>query len=154
MMNGVSQQQHVHIVIIGAGLTGLIFAQALRKYNLSEHATHSPIRITFEIFERDPCAFYRGGGWSLTIHWALTDLGNILPQDIMSRFHECLVNRDATEKGIPGNFQYLNLLTGKPVEAWPIPLGAASRVAREKLLALLMTDLDIQVGLKDHRFLQ
>ena len=134
------------MLIVGAGLTGLTFAQALRKFNLSEHALHSPVRITFEIFERDPHAFYRGGGWSLTIHWALTDLSNILPQDIMSKFSECLVNRDAEEKGIPGNFQYLNLLTGKPQEAWPIPLGAASRVAREKLLALLMTDLNIQAG--------
>jgi hypothetical protein len=141
-MNGVSQQQHVHVLIVGAAPTGLIFAQALRKFNLSEHALHSPVRITFDIFERDPYAFYRGGGWSLTIHWALTDLSNILPQDIMSKFNECLLNRDAAEKGVPGNFQYLNLLTGKPQEARPIPHGAASLVAREKLLALLMTDLD------------
>ena len=69
----------------------------------------------------------------------------MLPGDIISRFQECLVNPEAVEKGIPGNFQYLNLLTGGKQEAWPIPLGAASRVAREKLMALLMEGLDIQV---------
>lgn len=135
----------VHIIIVGAGLTGLILAQALRNFSQSHAASLSLTRYTFSIYERDPHAFARGGGWSLTIHWALTDLRSMLPSDIISRFHECLVNPEAAEKGIPGNFQYLNLLTGGKQEAWPIPLGAASRVAREKLMALLMEGLDIQV---------
>jgi len=131
-----------HVIIIGAGLTGLILAQALR--NINHKHPESP-RFTFGLYERDSHAFARGGGWSLTIHWALTDLRNVLPMEIIERFDECLVNPEAAEKKDPGNFQFLDLKTVEKQHVWPIPLGAASRVAREKLMALLMEGLDIQV---------
>lgn len=147
------EQKHIHILIIGAGLTGLILAQALRKLQhlaslnttSTSTTTPPPPLITYEIFERDPRAFFRGGGWSLTIHWALTDLQNLLPDEIMQNFETCLVNRDAAAAGQAGNFQFLNLCTGEIVEAWPIPRGAASRVSREKILELLMRGVDVRV---------
>lgn len=147
------EQKHIHILIIGAGLTGLILAQALRKLqhlaslnNNKNTTTPPPPLITYEIFERDPRAFFRGGGWSLTIHWALTDLKNLLPDEIMQNFETCLVNRDAAAAGQAGNFQFLNLCTSERVEAWPIPRGAASRVSREKILELLMRGVEVRVG--------
>lgn len=145
------EQKHIHILIIGAGLTGLILAQALRKLQHlaslnTNNTTPPPPLITYEIFERDPRAFFRGGGWSLTIHWALTDLQNLLPDEIMQNFESCLVNRDAAAAGQAGNFQFLNLITGERVEAWPIPRGAASRVSRERILELLMRGVDVRVG--------
>lgn len=144
------EQKHIHILIIGAGLTGLILAQALRKLqhlaSLNNNNTLPPPLITYEIFERDPRAFFRGGGWSLTIHWALTDLQNLLPDEIMQNFESCLVNRDAAAAGQAGNFQFLNLCTSEIVEAWPIPRGAASRVSREKILELLMRGVEVRVG--------
>lgn len=147
------EQNHIHILIIGAGLTGLILAQALRKLqhlaslnsNNNNNTTPPPPLITYEIFERDPRAFFRGGGWSLTIHWALTDLQNLLPDEIMQNFESCLVNRDAAAAGQAGNFQFLNLRTSERVEAWPIPREAASRVSREKILELLMRGVDVRV---------
>lgn len=142
------EQKHIHILIIGAGLTGLILAQALRKLQhlaSLNNTTPPPPLITYEIFERDPRAFFRGGGWSLTIHWALTDLQNLLPDEIMQNFETCLVNRDAAAAGQAGNFQFLNLCTGERVEAWPIPRGAASRVSRERILELLMRGVDVRV---------
>lgn len=141
-------QKHVHVLIVGAGLTGLILAQGLRKFNASPAAATHQIQYTYTIYERDPYAFARGGGWSLTIHWALTDLRNILPDDILAGFHDCLVNPHAAEQGIAGNFQYLNLRTAEQVAAWPIPVGAASRVSREKIIALLMTGLDIRYSMQ------
>lgn len=144
------EQKHIHILIIGAGLTGLILAQALRKLqnlaSLNNNTTPPPPLITYEIFERDPRAFFRGGGWSLTIHWALTDLQNLLPDEIMQNFETCLVNRDAAAAGQAGNFQFLNLCTKEIVEAWPIPRGAASRVSRERILELLMRGVEVRVG--------
>lgn len=144
------EQKHIHILIIGAGLTGLILAQALRKLQHlaslnSNNTTPPPPLITYEIFERDPRAFFRGGGWSLTIHWALTDLQNLLPDEIMQNFETCLVNRDAAAAGQAGNFQFLNLITSEIVEKWPIPRGAASRVSRERILELLMRGVDVRV---------
>ncbi|KAL9530298.1 putative FAD-dependent monooxygenase [Sphaerulina musiva] len=144
------EQKHIHILIIGAGLTGLILAQALRKLqhlaslNTTSSSSPPPPLITYEIFERDPRAFFRGGGWSLTIHWALTDLQNLLPDEIMQNFETCLVNRDAAAAGQAGNFQFLNLCTSEIVEAWPIPRGAASRVSRERILELLMRGVDVR----------
>jgi hypothetical protein len=141
--NGVSNaSKPKHVIIIGAGLTGLILAQALR--NVNNKCPESP-RFTFDVYERDSHAFARGGGWSLTIHWALTDLRNVLPVEILDRFDECLVNPEAAEKNNPGVFQFLNLKTAEKQHLWPIPLGAASRVSREKLIALLMDGLDIHV---------
>lgn len=148
------EQKNIHILIIGAGLTGLILAQALRKLqhlaslnsNNTTTTTPPPPLITYEIFERDPRAFFRGGGWSLTIHWALTDLQNLLPDEIMQNFETCLVNRDAAAAGQAGNFQFLNLCTKEIVEAWPIPRGAASRVSRERILELLMRGVDVRVS--------
>lgn len=153
------EQKHIHILIIGAGLTGLILAQALRKLqhlaslnNNNNTTTPPPPLITYEIFERDPRAFFRGGGWSLTIHWALTDLQNLLPDEIMQNFETCLVNRDAAAAGQAGNFQFLNLCTSEIVEAWPIPRGAASRVSRERILELLMRGVDVRVGFLSYFF--
>lgn len=46
-----------HIIIIGAGLGGLMLAQALRKRGIS-----------FEIFERDEHENARQQGWALGLH--------------------------------------------------------------------------------------
>jgi hypothetical protein len=54
------------------------------------------------------------------------------------------VNPDAAEKDFLGNFQFLNLLTGEQVEAWPIPSGVSSRASREKIISLLLGGLDVQ----------
>lgn len=142
---GSAGKKTYHILIVGAGLTGLILAQALRNFNNSAAAALSSTRYTYEIYERDSHAFARGGGWSLTIHWALTDLRNMLSEDIVSRISECLVNPEAVEKSLPGIFQFLNLVTGEQIEAWPIPSGVASRVSREKIISLLLEGLDVQV---------
>lgn len=46
-----------HILIVGAGIGGLVLAQVLRKNNVS-----------FEIFERDRDAHDRLQGWSIALH--------------------------------------------------------------------------------------
>ncbi|KAL4913243.1 hypothetical protein BDW62DRAFT_205760 [Aspergillus aurantiobrunneus] len=75
------QPKQTHIIIIVAGLTGLLLAQGLRKLNAILEAQGLPARYTFSIDERDKSSFYRRGGFSLTIHWALQQLYDILPQD-------------------------------------------------------------------------
>jgi 2-polyprenyl-6-methoxyphenol hydroxylase-like FAD-dependent oxidoreductase len=46
-----------HVLIVGAGLGGLLLAQSLRKRG-----------IDFEIFERDAHADARQQGWALGVH--------------------------------------------------------------------------------------
>ncbi|KAM0700249.1 hypothetical protein Q7P35_011969 [Cladosporium inversicolor] len=119
------------VIIVGAGVSGLTLAQACRK----EH-------IPYRIFERDDSATHRSAGWGLTIHWALPTFKALLPDDLVSRLPECYVNRGAVEAGEKGSFTFFNLSTGEP--QWQVPAAERIRVSREKLRALLLTDLDVE----------
>lgn len=46
-----------HVVIVGAGLGGLLLAQTLRKQEIS-----------FEIYDRDASPTARYQGWAIAIH--------------------------------------------------------------------------------------
>ncbi|ETS75270.1 hypothetical protein PFICI_12214 [Pestalotiopsis fici W106-1] len=60
-----------HVLIIGAGLGGLLLAQALRKR-----------QINFEIFERDAHANARQQGWALGLHSILNDIQAHVPDEL------------------------------------------------------------------------
>ena len=49
---------HPKVLIVGAGLGGLVLAQALRRYGIS-----------FEIFERDHDQLSRSQGWAILLQW-------------------------------------------------------------------------------------
>ncbi|KAK3324860.1 hypothetical protein B0H66DRAFT_105494 [Apodospora peruviana] len=137
-------QQNVHVLIIGGGITGLILAQGLRKFNASPAAATYPIKYTFTVYERDPDVFYRGGGYSLSFHWSLPFLEDAVPQDIVDGIPGCLCNPHGEETGQLGKFQYLNLHTAVPkVVVERRSISRIARVSREKLLKLLMTGIDM-----------
>lgn len=119
-----------HVIIIGAGITGLLLAQALKTRNIS-----------FEIYERDPDADARGQGWGLAVHWALDSLRSLLPEHVRERLPEAYVD-PTLEEGC-GRFPLFRLDSG---ERWYENLSEKRvRVSRERLRALLMSGLDIQV---------
>ena len=138
-------KNQIHVLIIGAGLTGLLLAQGLRKLNAALESRGQPARYTFSIFERDESAFYRGGGFSLTIHWALQQLYDILPEELSARIFDCVGNPAAIENGHMGSFIYLNLRTGHPAFRTSLPPGwKGARMSRIKFLQLLMTGVNVQ----------
>ena len=98
------KKKQTHILIIGAGLTGLLLAQGLRKLNAALELQGQPAKYTFSIYERDEAAFYRGGGFSLTIHWALQQLYDILPEELSAHIFDCVGNPAAIEKGQMGSW--------------------------------------------------
>ncbi|KAM5465017.1 hypothetical protein MauCBS54593_006650 [Microsporum audouinii] len=120
-----------HVLIIGAGITGLVLAQALRKHG-----------VPFSIFERDPDPLYRGKGWGLTIHWSLDAFLQLLPEDLIDRLPETYVDPEAVAKGENGNFLLFDLRTGEM--KWKVPPAKRLRVSRERLRRLLMDGIDIQ----------
>ncbi|KAL7621329.1 hypothetical protein AAE478_008650 [Parahypoxylon ruwenzoriense] len=63
-----------HILIVGAGLGGLLLAQILRKN-----------KISFEIFERDESDNIRVQGWAIGLHTMLDELDASIPDDMPSR---------------------------------------------------------------------
>ena len=140
-------QKHVHILIVGAGLTGLVLAQGISKFNASPAAATYPVRYSYSIFERDSGPLARGGGYSLTFHWGLPFLEEALPQERAKRIMDCLCNPHAAETGQSGSFQYLNMRTAKP--KFSIPANTmlqvrSARVSREKLMRLLLEDIHVE----------
>jgi 2-polyprenyl-6-methoxyphenol hydroxylase-like FAD-dependent oxidoreductase len=131
-----------HILIVGAGITGLLLAQSLRKRQSSSPSLPTP---QFSLFERDPTPSFRGAGWGLTIHWALDDFVKLLPQYLVDRLPETFVDPEAVERGETGNFLLYDLQTGE--EKYRVPPNKRIRVSRERLRALLMDGLDVQVRL-------
>ncbi|OQE96497.1 hypothetical protein PENNAL_c0001G03148 [Penicillium nalgiovense] len=117
----------------------------LRKLNAKLKAQGQAVQFTYSIHERDESAFYRGGGFSLTIHWALQQLYDILPEELSARIFECVGNPEAIKNGHMGSFTFLNLRTGNPAFQTSLPQGwKGARMSRVRFLELLMTDLDIQ----------
>lgn len=125
-----NQTDPPHVLIIGAGITGLVLAQALRSQG-----------VRFTIYERDPDPSYRGRGWGLTIHWALDTLLLLLPQNIIDRLPETYVNPVAVAVG---EFPFFNLRSGE--RRWQLPSRTRIRVRREGLRKLLMEGIDVKVS--------
>jgi 2-polyprenyl-6-methoxyphenol hydroxylase-like FAD-dependent oxidoreductase len=123
------------ILIIGAGVSGLLLAQHLRKTGLP-----------FRIFERDADLNTRGLGWGLTLHWSLPALRSLLPEELVERLPEAYVDRAAVEQGRPSTFPFYDLSTGELKAKTPNASESQRiRVTRDRLRQLLATDLDIQV---------
>lgn len=67
-----ASKPYPHVLIVGAGLSGLTLAQILRKNGVS-----------YEIFERDKSAEARAQGWAIALHGpVLADLQQHMPDDI------------------------------------------------------------------------
>lgn len=61
----------MHVLIVGAGIGGLVLAQSLRKQGVS-----------YEIFDRDVDKKARFQGWAISIHTIIDQLISILPSDM------------------------------------------------------------------------
>lgn len=133
--------QAQRVLIIGAGITGLILGQALKRQN-----------VPYIIFERDATVSARGRGWGLTIHWSLDTLKALLPQHIVERLPEAYVDPEASKKGENGNFLLFDLRSGET--RWKVPPNARIRVSRERLRSLLLNGLDVHVRPVDHCYRQ
>ena len=120
------------VLIIGAGVTGLVLAQALKQHN-----------IDFEIFERDPDPYHRGKGWALYFHWILDDFLSLLPQHLVHRLPETYVDPAATARGETGRFTFFDLSTGEA--KWQVPPTKRLRLSREKLRRLLLDGINVKV---------
>ena len=123
------------ILIVGAGISGLVLAQALRQRG-----------VPFTLFERDASPAARGAdvGWGLTIHWALPLLRELVPEPVQTMFADCLVNRAATERGEKGSFTFFDLSTGEAKARSPAK--ERIRVSRERFKGALIEGLDVKVS--------
>jgi 2-polyprenyl-6-methoxyphenol hydroxylase-like FAD-dependent oxidoreductase len=124
------------VIIIGAGVSGLLLAQRLRRDG-----------VAFEIYEREPDMAYRGAGWGLTLHWSLPALQSLLPPDLFARLPESYVDQAAVERGDVSRFPFFDLRTGELKASTPkAPASERMRVTRGRLRRLLATDIDVRWG--------
>lgn len=136
MANSSTVKQPLPVIIIGAGISGLLLAQQLRK-------SQTP----YKIFERDGNFSTRGVGWGLTLHWSLPALRELLPQELFNQIRDTYVDRAAVERGESSTFPFFDLSTGEKRYSSPKAIESQRiRVTREKLRRLLATGIDIQVG--------
>jgi len=123
------------ILIIGAGISGLLLAQHLGRS-----------KIPFLVFERDLDLTTRGVGWGLTLHWSLPALRALLPPHLFARLPEAYVDRAAVGRGEISTFPFFDLASGERKFSTPTaPETERVRVTRKGLRRLLREGIDIQV---------
>ncbi|KAM0265650.1 hypothetical protein ACHAQJ_000084 [Trichoderma viride] len=131
------------ILIIGAGVSGLLLAQHLKREG-----------IAYRIFERDADLVTRGVGWGLTLHWSLAALQNLLPPSLAERIcDEASVDRWADRRGELSRFPFFDLDSGELKTQTPGAVKSARiRVTRERLRRLLAEGIDIEWEKTLHKF--
>ncbi|GAB1195902.1 hypothetical protein APSETT444_005167 [Aspergillus pseudonomiae] len=123
--------EHLPVLIVGAGISGLILAQYLKTQG-----------VPFQIFERDSAVDARSGGWGLTLHWALPALRQLLPEEIVAQLPETYVNKEAAARGDTGRYQFFDLKSGEAL--YNVPAAERIRVSRVRMRQLLTSGIDVQ----------
>ncbi|KAB8279134.1 hypothetical protein BDV30DRAFT_233011 [Aspergillus minisclerotigenes] len=120
------------VLIIGGGIAGLVLAQSLKKRG-----------IPFIVFERDDAPNSRLQGWALTIHFALPQLLEMLPDELHDKLDQVQVN--PTLRYDQSYSTFLNLANCDV--KWRLPPSAVTRkrVSRDRFRLMLLADLKDQI---------
>ncbi|KAK7534208.1 monooxygenase [Phyllosticta citribraziliensis] len=122
-----------HVLIVGAGITGLLIAQSLKKEG---------IRCT--VFEAEPSAtHYRPREWGMSIHWALPLLQDCLSDELLARVRSTTVDPfyDPPETLLLPTF---NGKTGEHMKDITLPL--LYRVTRRGFRSLCAEGIEVKYG--------
>ncbi|KAM0245279.1 hypothetical protein ACHAP5_005510 [Fusarium lateritium] len=129
-----SANQDQPVLIIGAGISGLLLAQSLKRHGISTR-----------VFERDTDLETRGAGWGLTLNWSLPALRSLLPEDLVNRLPEAYVDRSAVSEGLSSAFPFFDLSTGELIASTPkAPESSRIRVTRQGLRDILATGVNVE----------
>ncbi|EME38964.1 hypothetical protein DOTSEDRAFT_66932 [Dothistroma septosporum NZE10] len=115
-MNEATSKDRIHVLIIGAGVGGLLLAQGLKK-----------------VWKQQ---------WGMSIQWALPLLADLLPEDVHSRLQSASVDPHYVFPDAGNAMPVYNAATGEHLKA--IPLVKMLRVSRQKFRALLTEGIDVQ----------
>ncbi|KAK5164743.1 uncharacterized protein LTR77_009406 [Saxophila tyrrhenica] len=122
-------QPDFKVLIVGAGICGLLIAQGLKKHG-----------IAFEIFEQESTAG-RSRDWGMAYFWSADYLPYLLPQELVDRLPEVQV--DPFYKAQPvESMTVTNGLDGSAIKVVPSPGGR--RVGRKATRRLMAEGIDIK----------
>ncbi|KAI5364607.1 Putative FAD-binding domain, FAD/NAD(P)-binding domain superfamily [Septoria linicola] len=121
------------VLIVGAGVTGLLFAQGLKRNS-----------IPFAIYEAEEAATTIRGqrDWGMSIQWALPLLQQILPEDLFKRLQTTSVDPHYVFPHDGNVMPVYNVETGELVKS--MPLVKMLRVSRRKFRALCAEGIDVK----------
>ncbi|KAJ4395721.1 hypothetical protein N0V85_006450 [Neurospora sp. IMI 360204] len=141
------------VVIIGAGLTGLLTAQALKKacffLPLSfSNGSLTPLQHGFQVFmyDSEPHLNSRPRDWTIALHWALPLFSSLLPSSILSQFDKAICNPHLQFDEWAETLPMYNGETGDIIFTSAVP--GTRRITRRGLREVLSEGLDIVWGRK------
>ncbi|KAF2025085.1 FAD/NAD(P)-binding domain-containing protein [Setomelanomma holmii] len=124
----------MHVLIVGAGTSGLLIAQGLKKAS-----------VPFTIFESESTSTYqtRPREWGMTLHWGSSHIQSCLPDDLVARFSEAYADPAQDPNATTG----LPIYNGKTGEIiMEMAADKPCRVSRKKMRNLFSEGLDVQYG--------
>ncbi|KAF1850080.1 FAD/NAD(P)-binding domain-containing protein [Cucurbitaria berberidis CBS 394.84] len=127
-------KKDLHVLIVGAGTSGLLTAQGLKKASIS-----------FTIFESETTSTYqtRPREWGMTLHWGSTHIASCLPPELVERFHEAYADPSQAPDAATG----LPIRNGKTGELiMEMKAEKPYRVSRKKMRNLFKEGIDVQYG--------
>lgn len=123
------------VVIIGAGLTGLLTAQALKQHG-----------FTILIYDSEPHLNARPRDWTILIHWALPLFYSLLPPSILANFDKAICNPHLNFDDWAETLPMYNGETGDLIFKSAVP--GSRRITRRGLREVLAEGLEVQWGRK------
>ncbi|CZR51460.1 related to monooxygenase [Phialocephala subalpina] len=130
--NDIERITSPHVLIVGAGITGLLIAQGLKKAG-----------ITYTIFDAETPGISRPREWTLAIHWSIPILEKLLPAELFNRLSE--TQCDPThDRGAEETIELRNSETGEELKSIPTP--NMKRVSRKKLRSFCAEGIDVLWG--------
>ncbi|GIC94655.1 uncharacterized protein Aud_001984 [Aspergillus udagawae] len=127
-----------HVIIIGAGATGLLIAQGLKEAG-----------IAYTIYEQHDEETYarRAGQWTMALHSARPYLESILPPVLRAKLNSVTTNPwSEPDPAIAAAIPFVNGATGELMAKIPMP--SPKRLIRGKLRELLRTGVEVRFGMR------
>ncbi|CZR55964.1 related to monooxygenase [Phialocephala subalpina] len=125
----------IHVLIIGAGITGLLIAQGLKSAG-----------IKYTVFETSNPDDPRTREWTLGVHYAGTDLESLLPPPLYFRLREAYTDPHHVfpSSGHESTPVY-NTATGEKIHAIPRP--DTINVSRRRMRKLCSEGIEVKYGM-------
>ncbi|KAI9652381.1 MAG: hypothetical protein M1831_006859 [Alyxoria varia] len=128
-----NQPREPHVLIIGAGITGLVLAQGLKQAG-----------IPYTIYEKEVKMNYRSNEWTMAIHWSLENLEKLIPSELYKKLDDISCN-PAVPIDAGGNYPIIHGESGNLLAGVPYKRGL--RVPRSKMRALMAEGIEVQYGM-------
>lgn len=132
-MSAPEASKPLKVAIVGAGLTGLLTAHALKKNGFD-----------VAVFEREHSIDARPRDWTILLHWALPIFTKLLPKEVVARLPEAICNPYLDFGEEAESLMCYNGDTGDVLFKNNLP--GSRRISRQRLRRVLAEGIDVQWG--------